>query len=194
MMNLDLLFYVSHLTNDSKYKDIALKHAETTLKNHFRTDHSSYRVVSYNNDGSVEMKCTHQEKMTIRHGHADKPGEYMDIPSCYRESKDTAFLQQAKDIATLIMTRVKTEDAIPLWDYDAPDSPETPRDASAASVTASALIELSTLVEDGQVYFDYAEKATKISFFRCLFGKGWVRIRIYPDAPLQVFVAHWLRN
>lgn len=72
--------------------------------------------------------------------------------SCYRESKDTAFLQQAKDIATLIMTRVKTEDAIPLWDYDAPDSPETPRDASAASVTASALIELSTLVEDGQVY------------------------------------------
>lgn len=80
MMNLDLLFYVSHLTNDSKYKDIALKHAETTLKNHFRTDHSSYHVVSYNNDGSVEMKCTHQGKMTIHHGHADKPGEYMDIP------------------------------------------------------------------------------------------------------------------
>ena len=35
------------------------------------------------------------------------------------------------------------------------------RDASAASITASALIELSTLVEDGQVYFDYAEKLLK---------------------------------
>ena len=59
------------------------------------------------------------------------------------------------------MKRVKTDDAIPFWDYDAPDTPETPRDASAASITASALIELSTLVEDGQVYFDYAEKLLK---------------------------------
>ena len=45
--------------------------------------------------------------------------------------------------------------------HDAPNTPETPRDASAASITASALIELSTLVEDGQVYFDYAEKLLK---------------------------------
>ena len=62
MMNLDLLFYVNHLTNDSKYKEVALRHAETTMKNHFRNDHSSYHVVSYNSDGSVEMKCTHQGK------------------------------------------------------------------------------------------------------------------------------------
>lgn len=60
MMNLDLLFYVSHLTGDDKYKELALKHAETTMKNHFRDDYSSYHVVSYNNDGTVEKKCTHQ--------------------------------------------------------------------------------------------------------------------------------------
>jgi len=70
-------------------------------------------------------------------------------------------LRQAENIAALIMRRVKTEDAIPLWDYDAPDMPQTPRDASAASITASALIELSTLVEDGQIYFDYAERLLK---------------------------------
>ena len=81
--------------------------------------------------------------------------------SCYRESRDVQFLQQAKNIAALIMERVKTEDAIPLWDYDAPDIPQTPRDASAASITASALIELSTLTDDGQIYFDYAEKLLK---------------------------------
>lgn len=70
-------------------------------------------------------------------------------------------MRQAKDIAALIMKRVKTDDAIPFWDYDAPETPETPRDASAAAVTASALIELSTLTEDGQMYFDYAEKLLK---------------------------------
>ena len=50
----------------------------------------------------------------------------------------------------MIMDRVKTDDAIPYWDYDAPVTKETPRDVSAAAVTASAMIELSTMVPDGQ--------------------------------------------
>lgn len=161
MMNLDLLFYVNHLTNDSKYKEVALRHAETTMKNHFRNDHSSYHVVSYNSDGSVEMKCMHQGKNDDSSWARGQAWGVYGYTSCYRESKDAAFLQQAQNIAALIMERVKTDDAIPLWDYDAPNTPETPRDASAASITASALIELSTLVEDGQVYFDYAEKLLK---------------------------------
>ena len=62
MMNLDLLFNVSKLTGDNKYKDIAVKHAQTTMKNHFRPDYTSYHVVSYNNDVRVEVKQTHQGK------------------------------------------------------------------------------------------------------------------------------------
>ena len=46
------------------------------------------------------------------------------------------------------MDRVKTDDAIPYWDYDAPDIPNAPRDASAAAVTASALLELYAYTED----------------------------------------------
>ena len=71
------------------------------------------------------------------------------------------FLNFAIKVADMIMDRVKTDDAIPYWDYDAPVTEETPRDASAASVTASALIELSTMVPDGQKYLDYAEKILK---------------------------------
>ena len=59
------------------------------------------------------------------------------------------------------MSRVTTSDAIPYWDYDAPQSDQTPRDASAAAVTACALFELSTYLPDGQKYFDYAEKILK---------------------------------
>ena len=70
-------------------------------------------------------------------------------------------MEQAKHIADYIISSVHTNDSIPLWDYDAPDTPQTPRDASAASVTASALIELSTLMENGQSYFDYAERLLK---------------------------------
>ena len=161
MMNLDLLFYVNHLTNDPKYKEVALKHAETTMKNHFRNDHSSYHVVSYNSDGSVEMKCTHQGKNDDSSWARGQAWGVYGYTSCYRESKDAAFLQQAQNIAALIMERVKTDDAIPYWDYDAPITEETPRDASAAAITASAFLELSTMVTDGNLYLLYAEKILK---------------------------------
>ena len=131
------------------------------MKNHFRDNYSSYHVVSYNNDGTVEKKCTHQGQKDDSSWARGQAWGLYGYTSCYRESKNAEFLRQAENIAALIMRRVKTEDAIPLWDYDAPDMPQTPRDASAASITASALIELSTLVEDGQIYFDYAERLLK---------------------------------
>lgn len=161
MMNLDLLFYATRLTGDDKYKELALTHARTTMKNHFRDDYSSYHVVSYNNDGTVEKKCTHQGKSDTSSWARGQAWGLYGYTSCYRESKDVQFLRQAENIASLIMRRVKTEDAVPLWDYDAPDTPQTPRDASAAAITASALIELSTLVEDGQAYMEYAGKLLK---------------------------------
>lgn len=71
------------------------------------------------------------------------------------------FLDFAQKVADMIMTKVTSDDAIPYWDYNAPVTDETPRDASAAAVTASALIEMSTLVKDGGKYFDYAEKILK---------------------------------
>lgn len=161
MMNLDLLFNASRLTGDNKYKDIAIKHANKTLNNHFRPDASSYHVVSYNSDGTVERKQTHQGKNDDSSWARGQAWAIYGYTSCYRETKDTTYLNFAEKVADLIMTRVKTDDLIPLWDYDAPDSPETPRDASAAAVTACAMLEMSTMVPDGQKYFDYAEKILK---------------------------------
>jgi len=44
------------------------------------------------------------------------------------------------------------------WDFNAPKTPNEPRDASAASIMASALIELSQFVEDSlsDKYLDVA--------------------------------------
>lgn len=51
------------------------------------------------------------------------------------------------------------EDKVPYWDFDTPDIPDAPRDASAAAVMASALIELSQLDKSDQAsaYQAYAE-------------------------------------
>lgn len=161
MMNLDLLFSVTDATGNNKYKEIAATHAMTTLHNHFRPDHTCWHVVSYNNDGTVERKQTHQGKNDDSSWARGQAWAVYGYTSCYRETKDSVFLNFAVQVADMIRARVKTEDAIPYWDYDAPVTKETPRDASAAAVTASAMVELSTMVPDGKKYLDYAEKILK---------------------------------
>lgn len=161
MMNLDLLFIASKLTGNPKYYDVAVAHARTTMKHHFRPDYTTYHVVSYNNDGTPELKETHQGRSDESAWSRGQGWAAYGYTSCYRETKDTAFLEQAMHVADMIMARVQTNDSIPYWDYDAPVGVETPRDASAACVTAAAFVELSTLAPDGQKYFDYAETLLK---------------------------------
>lgn len=161
MMNLDLLFTASKLTGDSRYYDISVAHAKTTMKYHFRPDYTSYHLVSYQEDGTVEKKETHQGKNDESAWSRGQAWAVYGYTSCYQETKDTLFLGQALRVADMIMERVKTNDSIPYWDYDAPAGDDTPRDASAASVTASAFMRLSTLAPDGEKYFKYAEAILK---------------------------------
>mgnify|MGYP000875697863 CR=1 FL=1 len=162
MMNLELLFWASDYTKNPKYREIALRHADTTMKNHYRADYSSYHVIDYDTiTGEVRSKGTFQ-------GFADESawargqawGLYGYIV-CYRYTKDQKYLDFAENIADYIMKNVKTEDKIPYWDYNAPDIPNAPRDASAAAITASALLELKDMVKDGSKYYAYAETILK---------------------------------
>ncbi len=61
MMNLELLFWAYEFTQDKRFYDIAIKHANTTIKNHFRPDNSSYHQLIYaESDGAVKAKITAQ--------------------------------------------------------------------------------------------------------------------------------------
>lgn len=174
MMNLDLLFNAGRITGNPVYAQTAATHARTTMKNHFRPDYTSWHVVSYNDDGTVERRQTHQGK---NDGSAWTRGQGWGVygyTSCFRETGDSSFLAQAVHIADMIMERNTAEDYIPYWDFDAPVTENTPRDASAAAVIASAFLELSTFVpEDGGKYFTYAENILKsLSSDRYLAEKG----------------------
>ncbi len=146
MMNLELLFWAFKESNDSVFYNIAVTHAETTLKNHFRPDYSSYHVVDYDTiSGEVLNKHTHQG---YSHESAWARGQAWALygyTMCYRETGKLEFLEQAKQVAQYIFNNpTLPRDLIPYWDYNAPDIPNEPRDVSAATCTASALYELST--------------------------------------------------
>ena len=173
MMNLDLLFNATNLTGNQKYKQVAIKHAYTTMKHHFRPDFTSFHVVSYNDDGSVELKGTHQGKNDDSAWARGQGWAVYGYTSCYRETKDVKFLNQAVNVAEMIIKRNVASDKVCYWDFDAPIKRETPRDASAAAVVASAFLELSTFAENGDRYFDYAEEILKsLSSKKYLSEKG----------------------
>ena len=145
MMNLELLFWAFNESNDSTFYTIAVNHAYTTMKNHFREDNSTYHVVDYDTiTGEVIRKNTHQgyaDESTWSRGQAWALYGYT---MCYRETKIEDFLNQALLTANYIFEHKNLpDDLIPYWDYDAPGIPDEPRDVSAATCTASALYELS---------------------------------------------------
>lgn len=158
MMNLELLFYASKVTGDKRYYDVAVAHANTTLKNHFRDDFSSYHVIDYDTiTGAVLHKQTCQgysDNSTWSRGQAWAIYGYTMM---YRETKDPAYLDAAEKLTAYYINNLP-EDFVPLWDFNVGQEGFTPvgkaytggditntRDASAASIVCSALFELGEL-------------------------------------------------
>jgi unsaturated chondroitin disaccharide hydrolase len=161
MMNLELLFAATKLTGDSSFYKIAVKHANTTLKNHFRPNYSSYHVIDYDTiTGFVQKKNTHQG---YSHESAWARGQAWGLygfTMCFRETKNKAYLELAEKIADFILKNPNLPvDMIPYWDFNAPGIPDEPRDVSAAAITASALYELSGYSKNGS---DYRKAAATI--------------------------------
>lgn len=159
MMNLEIMFEATRLTGDSTFYDIAVSHANTTMAHHFRPDFSCYHVVDYDPaTGDVRHRQTAQ-------GYADESSwargqawALYGYTMCYRYTGDPNYIYQAIKVCDMIFnTPSMPDDLVPYWDYNAPNIPSEPRDASAAACTASALYELSTYLP-GRGYKELADK------------------------------------
>ncbi len=165
MMNLELLSWVSDHGGDKKYKEIAVTHANSTIKNHFRPDFSSYHVVDYDmKTGKILQKITAQGAADSSAWSRGQAWGLYGYTMMYRFTKDKQYLEQAKNIAKFMLNdRNMPKDMIPYWDYDAPGIPDTYRDASAGAVMASALLELARYSDkkESKQYLNAAETALR---------------------------------
>lgn len=163
MMNLELLFWAARNGGGQYLYEIACKHAETTMKHQFRKDYSCYHVAVYDTlDGHFIKGVTHQglsdDSMWAR-GQAWAIYGYTMV---YRETHDVRFLDFARKVSDVYLSRLP-EDMIPYWDFNAPElSSGEPKDASASAITASALLELSTYINDSDSAFFYRNKAVEM--------------------------------
>ena len=159
MMNLELLFEATKLSGNKKYQDIAIQHANATLKNQFREDNSCYHVIDYNPaTGAVRKKTTLQGYNDDSIWARGQGWAVYGFTMSYRYTKDPAYLKQAEATAKFFMNdKNLPEDGIPYWDFRDPAIPNSARDVSAATVMASALYELYDYTKN-KSYLAFAEK------------------------------------
>lgn len=148
MMNLELLFWAVQNGEDSSLYRIAVSHAERTMNNHFRPDGSTYHVISYDStDGSVIGGYTYQGYSDSSAWARGQAWAIYGFTMAYRFTQDKRFLNTARRGAAYFIDNLPA-DHIPFWDFRAPGIPDEPRDASAAAIAASGLLELSTFAPD----------------------------------------------
>lgn len=201
MMNLEMLCFMTREFSDRRYVRIAEKHAQTTMKNHFRPDYSTYHVVSYDTvSGQPHAKNTAQGWADDSSWSRGQAWALYGYTMMYRETLNRQYLEQARHIADFLLHHPRMpKDKIPYWDYDAPDIPKAKRDASAAAVMASALIELSQLDPGNKAaeWLDFAQgqlrtlssaeylaEEGEIGGFIIKHGVGHLKAKAEVDVPL----------
>jgi unsaturated chondroitin disaccharide hydrolase len=162
MMNLELLFWAARNSDGRRLYDIAVRHAETTMHNHFRPDYSAYHVVVYDTVTGKKIKgVTHQGYSDSSMWARGQTWAIYGFTMCYRETHKEEFLDFAEKVADVYLRRLPA-DRIPYWDFDDPGIERAPRDASAAAIAASALLELSGYVKEKEKAVYYRDQAVSM--------------------------------
>ena len=163
MMNLELLFWAAENGGNPRLKDIAVRHAETTMKHHFREDGSCYHVAVYDTlTGKFVKGVTHQGFADWSMWSRGQAWAIYGYTMVYRYTHDQRFLDFAQKVTDIYLKRLAntSNDCIPRWDMDAPDDV---KDVSAACIVASALLELANYLPaaKGGIYRDFAIKTLR---------------------------------
>ncbi len=122
MMNLELLIWIGNQYNDPYLKTVAITHANTTMKNHFRPDYSTYHLVDYDPENGKIIK-----KQTVQ--------GYNDNSKWARGQDGTLWIHNdVPNHSFITLSRTSTthcryahsaspSDGIPYWDFDSRISP-----------------------------------------------------------------------
>lgn len=157
MINLETLFWAAENGGRKELRNMAMTHADTTMKYHFRKDGSCYHVAVYDSrSGEFIRGCTHQGYSDDSMWARGQAWAIYGYTMCYRFTKEPRYLEHACKVADVYLKGLP-EDMIPYWDFNDPHIPAAPKDASAAAIVSSALVELSGYAEDGNNYLAAAK-------------------------------------
>jgi unsaturated glucuronylhydrolase len=161
MINLEMLFFAARNGGGEDLRDMAVSHADTTMRYHFRPDGSCYHVAVYDTlTGGFIKGVTHQGYSDASMWARGQAWAIYGYTMVYRETREPRFLAFARKVTDIYLSRLgeRNDDWVPRWDFDDPN-PDAPKDASAACVVASALLELCTYIEEPEEARRYEDAA-----------------------------------
>lgn len=158
MMNLELLSWAAKNGGDAKLREIAVSHADMTDARHFRADGTAYHIVDYDPETvSVRAIYAGQGADVLTPWARGQAWGIYGFTMMFRETGNKEYLARALSLAEAVMNHPNLpDDKVPCWDLGVRAGEGVPRDASAAAIMASALIELGQLASDGGKFLDFA--------------------------------------
>lgn len=157
LLNMPLLFWASEETGDDKYKEKALIHIKTALKNIIRDDNSTYHTYFFNKDGQPTHGATVQG---YKDGSAWARGQAWGVYGtalAYKYVKDPEYIETFEKITDFFIGNLP-ENLIPYWDFTFKDGSDEPRDSSSSAIAICGMLEMSKYLPK-----DKAEYYTKIA-------------------------------
>jgi unsaturated chondroitin disaccharide hydrolase len=161
MMNLEMLFWAAAHRGDPQWREIAEQHALTSARAHVREDGSSAHVALFDPNTGALLRRTTWQGLSDSSAWARGQAWAIDgFTRAYEETQHPELLETARRVADWYVAHLP-DDAVPYWDFRDPAIPHTERDASAAAIAASGLLQLSRDVDSVSAnrYRDAAERS-----------------------------------
>ena len=159
MMNIPLLYWASDELKVSNYKEIAIAHADITLRDHIRPDGSVNHICIHDTQsgeliqtlggqGYAEGSCWSRGQSWAIYGFAQS----------YMHTKDVKYLDAAKSCANYFIAALG-DDYVPVSDFRAPKEPVI-YDTTAGTIAACGMITIAKYLSEneGRMYLDVAIK------------------------------------
>jgi hypothetical protein len=161
LMNLEMLFWGARNGGNADWSAIAERHALTSVRAHLRPNGSTAHVVVFDPEtGALERTVTWQGYADTSTWARGQAWAIHGLATTYGSTKNQEILTTAQRAADFFVNNLPA-DAIPYWDFQHPAIPHVERDASAAAIAASGLLDLARWTDGSRVQ-RYREAATGI--------------------------------
>ena len=158
LMNLSLLYWASEEIGDDRYKKIAMRHMDMTLREHIRQDGSVNHIVNHEVDkvGVQNVLAGQGYSQTSCWSRGLAWAVYGSVISYIHAGKEE-YLEAAKKTADYFIEHCKKTDYLPVIDFMAPETPVY-YDSTAGVCAACGMLEIAKCVseEEGKRYTEEA--------------------------------------
>ncbi len=149
MMNIPILYWASEVIGDARFKKIAMRHADMSMRDHVRSDGSVNHIVIHDTNrpnvvlgvrkgqGYSENSCWSRGASWALYG----------FVLSYIHTKEQRYLDTAKKVAKYFIQETKQTDWLPRLDFRQPETPLY-YDSTAGAIASCGLIELAKIVAE----------------------------------------------